>query len=124
MKPEPCRRVIRWADGGVGKGGQEGTQKTGPSTADISRTDREREQAARIFATVPALRAMSCQMNKLNGLLLQADYDNVKLYRSAIQKMQQAIEDLNARAITAAAAVRSSKACTIFQRRNNCRACC
>ena len=57
---------------------------------------------------------MSCQMNELNGLLLQAEYDNVEFYRSAIQTMQQEIEVLNARAITAAAAGRSFKASTIF----------
>ena len=44
-----------------------------------------------IFATVPALRAMSCQKNKFNGLSLQAEYDNVEFYRTAIQNMQQEI---------------------------------
>ena len=57
---------------------------------------------------------MSCQLNELNGLLLQAEYDNAEFYRTAIQKMQQEIDVLNARALTAAAAVRSSKAGTIF----------
>ena len=105
-EPEP--------DGYICKGGREGAQKTDRNPAGTSCPDGTFEQAARIFAAVPALRAMSCQMNELNGLLLQAEYDNVELYGSAIRKMQQEIEVLNSRAITAAAAVRSSKASTIF----------
>ena len=67
-----------------------------------------------IFATVPVLRAMRCQMEELKGLSLQAEYDNDDFYRTAIRKMQHEIEALNARAITAATAVRSPNAGTIF----------
>ena len=66
-----------------------------------------------MFVTVPASRAMRCQMNAQNNILLQAEYDNLEFSRFSIQKMQQEIEAFNAHAITAATAVRFSKARTI-----------
>ena len=63
-EPKPC--------GDAGKGGRGGPQTTYTCPAGSGCPDGGVQQAARIFATVPALRAMSCQTNKLNGLLLQA----------------------------------------------------
>ena len=57
---------------------------------------------------------MSCQLDELNRLLLQAEQDNITFYESAIQKMQREIDVLKASAVSAAVAVRSSKSGTIF----------
>ena len=70
-----------------------------------------------MFATVLALRAVSCQLDELNGLLLQSKHDNAEFYRFAIQKMHQEIDVFNARALTAAA-VRSSKASQSSQKKH------
>ena len=63
-EPEPC--------GNAGKGGRGGLHITNTCLARSGCSGGEVEQAARIFATVPALRAMSCQMKELDDLLLQA----------------------------------------------------
>ena len=70
--------------------------------------------AASGSATAPALSAMSCQLDELNKLLLQAEQDNITFYESAIQNMQREIDVLKASSVSAAVAVRSSKNGTIF----------
>ena len=70
--------------------------------------------AASGSVTAPALSAMSCQLDELNRLLLQAAQDNITFYESAIQKMQREIDVLKANAMSAAVAIRSSKGGTIF----------
>ena len=65
-------------------------------------------------ATAPALSAMSCQLDELNKLLLQAEQDNIAFYESAIQNMQREIDALKYSSVSAAVAVRSSNDGTIF----------
>ena len=63
-----------------------GTSEVDMSNTGISRgPDAEVVRVARGSATVPALRAMSCQLDALNGLLRDAEYDNAEFYRSTIE---------------------------------------
>ena len=57
---------------------------------------------------------MSCQLDELNKLLLQAEQDNIAFYESAIRKMQREIDVLRYSTVSAAVASRSSKNGTIF----------
>ena len=59
-------------------GGRGGQQAADSCFAGSGCPNGEDEQAARIFATIQSLRAMSCQINEIDGLLLQAEYDNAE----------------------------------------------
>ena len=94
------------------------TEADMPTHTDIFRggSDVDGAPTARGSGTVPTLRAMSCQLDNMNRLPRDAEYDNAEFYRTAIKRLQQNIDDFerNARAAAAAAAVRSSKNGTIF----------
>ena len=88
-------------------GGTRATDAEPMSSSGASKA--EVQQDAPGATALPALRAKTRKIDRMDGMLREAKYDNAEFYRIAIKNLQSEIYILRARTTTAAAAVRFHK---------------